>query len=165
MKSLELSLLNLRSPYSVWNDAQGLHFKTDHDIVYMVEFCLYDVGVGSPAYWFNLYNLSRKNSPNDPKLQQTIVCIVEEFFRVNPDILLYMCDTADDQQAMRARLFFRWFKNYSHHQHYVIRTAVVMDEDIPNYIALIIPRTHPELTAILQYFDNEITIFKENKPQ
>lgn len=46
-----------------------------------------------------------------------------------------------------------------------IRTAVVMDEDIPNYIALIIPRTHPELTAILQYFDNEITIFKENKPQ
>lgn len=44
MKPLELSLLNIRSPYSVWNDAQGLHFKTDHDIVYMVEFCLYDVG-------------------------------------------------------------------------------------------------------------------------
>lgn len=105
MSPLELSLLNLRSPYVVWEDAQGLHFRTDYDVVYMVEFCSYDVGLRSPAYWFNLYNLSGKNSPNDTKLQQTIVCIVEEFFRVNPDILLYICDTANNRQAMRAVCF------------------------------------------------------------
>lgn len=165
MNPLQLSFLNLRSPYAVWNDEQGLHFKTDSDIVYMVEFCRYDIMAEIPAYWFNLYNLSQKNSPNDPKLQQTIVCIVEEFFRTNPDILLYMCDTADNQQAVRARLFFRWFKSYAQHQQYIIRTAMVLDEGIPNYIALIIPKTHSQLVSILQYFDREINLFKENKPQ
>lgn len=165
MSPLELSLLNLRSPYVVWEDAQGLHFRTDYDVVYMVEFCSYDVGLRSPAYWFNLYNLSGKNSPNDTKLQQTIVCIVEEFFRVNPDILLYICDTANNRQAMRARLFYCWFKNYSQKNKYIIRSAVVVDEGIPNYITLILPQTHPEMTEVLQYFDNEIAVFKENKPQ
>lgn len=165
MNPLELSLLNLRSPYVVWEDVQGLHFRTDYEVVYMVDFCLYDVGTGTPAYWFNLYNLNCKNSPNDPKLQKTIICIVEEFFRVNPDILLYICDTAYNQQAMRARLFYRWFKSSSPEYRYVIRTAVVMDEGVANYIALIIPRTHPELTGILQYFDCEVAMFKENKPQ
>ncbi len=27
----------------------------------------------------------------------------------NPDILLYMCDSANNQQAQRSRLFLHWF--------------------------------------------------------
>ncbi|WP_219817613.1 DUF6169 family protein [Xylanibacter ruminicola] len=43
--------------------------------------------------------MSQEKSPGDIKIQKTIICIIEEFFRKNPDILLYMCSTEDNHQA------------------------------------------------------------------
>ena len=63
MIQLDLTRLNFRSPYQVWEGERGYCFKTDHGIFYTVEF--------------------------DP-----------EEFRVNPDILLYMCESGDGQQAL-----------------------------------------------------------------
>ena len=42
----------------------------------------------------------------------SVVRIIIEFFRANPDILLYMCDNANNQQAQRNRLFLRWFMGF-----------------------------------------------------
>ncbi len=97
------------------------------------------------------------------KVQQTIIHIIEEFFRKNPDILLYMCDTANEQQAQRDRLFLRWFNAYEQKKKYVIKSAVVIDEGEPNYIYLIVPTAHPMLHNILSTFDSEITMFQTNK--
>ena len=73
-----------------------------------------------------------------------------------------MCDTADEQQAMRARLFLRWFNGYEQQKKYAIRTAVLKDEGI-RYIALIIQRSHPQFEEITNLFDTEIAMFQENK--
>lgn len=117
------------------------------------------------AYWFNLANRSQKPSPNDPKIRSTVILILEEFFRINPDVLLYMCDSADDQQAMRARLFLRWFNAYGQQQDYYTRTEIVEDDNEENYIAIIVKRTHPRLQTIIDLFDEQIELFKANKPQ
>jgi len=74
-----------------------------------------------------------------------------------------MCDTADEQQAMRARLFLRWFNGYEQQKKYVIRTVVLKDEGIESYIALIIQRSHPQFEEIINLFDTEIAMFQENK--
>lgn len=42
-------------------------------------------------------------------------------------------------------------------------TAVVIDEDISNYVTLIVPTAHPLLSDILSTFDNEISMFQNNK--
>ena len=34
-----------------------------------------------------------------------------------------------------------------------------------NFIAIIVPRQHPHLDAIIGRFDEEIAMFKANKPQ
>lgn len=165
MKPLDLFLLNLKAPYTVW-ESDGLYsFKSEHGILFDVEFEQASAIAGTAAYWFGIYNRSHQNSPLDAKVQETVVSIIEEFFRQNPDILLYMCDTADNQQAVRARLFHRWFDAHGGSERYVIRTAVLMDDETPNYVSIIVQKSNPDLAIILHFFDSEIGEFQDNKPQ
>ena len=163
MKALELNILNRLAPYEVEYRNGEYYFHTDFNIECSVEFKYEPFFNGQPAYWFDLTNRSGKASPNDPKVRETVIRIIIEFFRANPDILLYMCDNANDQQAMRNRLFLRWFAGEEQSKYYMIRTAVVEDEGIENFIAIIVPRSHPYLDDIIEHFDSEITMFRTNK--
>ena len=169
MKSLDINSININSPYKVWAKGAVLHFETAYGIRYAVDFD-YEDNPFCSAYWLNLTNESHKPSPNDRQIPKTIICIVEEFFRQNPDILLYMCSTDNNQQAQRARLFLRWFNGYEQQQKYVIRAANVPNVNaegmpIEEYIAIIIPISHPQLDAVIKLFEKEITMFNANKPQ
>jgi len=78
--------------------------------------------------------------------------------------LLYMCDTADELQAQRNRLFLRWFNGYEQQQKYYIQTEYLIDEGIETYVAVIVQRTNPHLEAIISQFNEQIAMFKEQKP-
>lgn len=150
------------------SDGKALIFVTDSGITYRVDFEL-DSNPFFTAYWFNLANPNHMKSPNDVKIGQTVICIIEEFFRVNPEVLLYMCSTDDGQQAQRNRLFLRWFNGYEQQKRYVIRAADVRSVDpegrpSKDYVALIVQRTHPLLEEIVSRFDDEIRMFNDNKP-
>lgn len=164
MKVLDTVKLQITSPYAVVMEGDEYLFRTDNDILYAVSFQQYDGISGITAYWFDLSNRSHLPSPNDKKVSETVICIIEEFFNQNPDILLYMCDNANDQQAQRSRLFLRWFNGAEQQKKYDIRTALLTEEGIDSYIAMIIQRSHPQYEEILHIFDTEISIFKENKP-
>lgn len=163
MRQLDLLRINYRSPYQVWADERGYSFRTDFGVFYSVEFDPEDSGLDVVAYWFNLTNNSHKSSPNDVKIRDTVFCIIEEFFRVNPDILLYICESGDGHQAMRARLFLRWFNQYNKAGRFIIKTAEVDADMTTDYIALILQRTHPAFDDIVELFDSEISMFKRNK--
>ena len=114
---------------------------------------------------YNLANPERSKSPNDKKIPQTVICIIEEFFNKNPEIMLYMCSTANNQQAQRARLFLRWFNGYEQRQRYFIKAIEVRgDENCKEYIALIIQRSNPQFDEIVSRLDSEIAMFNELKP-
>lgn len=165
MKSFNLTRINRLSPYRVELGDNELVFKTDYDIIYSVWFEEQPVpGIEAKAYWLNLTNYSQKSSPGDVKIRQTVTVILEEFFMQNPDVLLYMCDSADDQQAMRSRLFLRWFNAYGQQAEYYTRTEMVKDGEEENYIALIVKRSHPLLQEIIKMYDEEIAMFRANKP-
>lgn len=162
MKTLDLSQINILAPYPVWYEEGEIMFKTDYNILYSIAFELDDM-LNLKAYWFRITNRSRKKSPNDKKIQQTVILVIEEFFRKNPDILLYICDTANEQQAQRDRLFLRWFNGYEQKKKYAIRTATVIDEGCPNYVLIIVPILHPQLEMIISTFEREIAMFQNNK--
>lgn len=161
MNKLNLIQLNNQSPYEVWSESEcDYFFATDYGVIYKISF-----GDDAPiwksgAYTFDIQNTNHKTSPNDIKVKQTIVCIVEEFFRINNDILLYICETGDDKQAIRNRLFIRWFNEYSFQQNYILRAAEVKDGKQLNFAAIIVRRDHPDLESILQTFDETIQYFK-----
>lgn len=168
MKTLDANRININSPYKVWTEGDVVHFVTDYGIQYAVDFD-YDGNPYYTAYWLNLTNESSKPSPSDKKIPQTVISIVEEFFDKNPDVLLYMCSTAKEQQAQRARLFLRWFNGAEQQKKYVIKAAEVKSvgpdgETRSEYVALIVPCVHPLLDEIVERFDEEIQMFNDNKP-
>ena len=119
----------------------------------------------------NTLNLTRINSnspykasPNDKKLRDTIICIIEEFFASNPDILLYQCETGDNRQAMRERLFLRWFREYDRSDRYYIKVSEIIAEKVANYTAMIVQKDNPHLDEIIRDFDEFVGFFK-NKPE
>ncbi len=165
MNPLNIERLFLDCPYAVSKNGEDYTFKTDYDIVYAVDFKEETSFSPIPAYWFDLSNRSQKSSPNDPKVRETVIRIIVEFFRVNPDIMLYMCDNANDHQAQRNRLFLRWFTGAEQSKLFCIKTAQIVDENIENFIAIIVPRNHTYLEEIINRFDEEIEMFRSNKPQ
>ena len=163
MKPLGINRINIYAPYKVWMVDRFIRFETDYGIKYAVDFEL-DDNPYYVAYWFNLTNPQHTKSPGDTKIAQTVICIIEEFFNQNPDILLYMCSTDNGQQAQRARLFLRWFNGAQQQQKYLIRATEVRGEGQQEYVALIVPRKHPKVDEIVQRFDDEVRMFDEMKP-
>ena len=80
---------------------------------------------------------------------------------LKPDILLYICETGDDKQRFRNRLFVRWFNNYSRRDEYVLKTAEVLDESVVNFAAMIVQRSNPRLNVILNDFDETVALLQK----
>ena len=57
-----------------------------------------------------------------------------------------------------------WFHGYEQQKLYVIRTALIMDEDTETYVAIIVQKNNPLLETILERFENQVGLFKEEKP-
>lgn len=166
MNPLNLSSINLVSPYTVWGaDEQYYFFKTDFGAIYKIgfmdDFSIWESG----AYQFLIINEKNTPSPNDPKLKATIFCVLEAFFKSNPDILLYLCETGDGKQELRNRLFARWFEEYSENYLYYCRTVEIEDMDgVKNFAALIVQRSNPRLDDIIADFEETIRILTD-KPE
>ena len=120
--------------------------------------------MGNGAYEFGIYNDNGKTSPNDIKVKQTIISVIEEFFINNPDILLYQCETGDNKQNARQRLFYKWFNDSPNRDKYVLKVSSIIAEDTVNFIALIVNRNNPNIDRIIDDFEEFIGFFN-HKPE
>lgn len=152
---LNLTRLNYSSPYTLWPGRHSLEylFKTDFGGLFNVAFSENKIIWDEGAYEFGIFNVSGKKSPNDVKLKQTIIAIIEEFFHDNPNVLLFQCETGDAKQSVRARLFQRWFDDYPLKDKFFIKVVMIEDEGVENYDAIIIKRNNPNFDSIVSEFD------------
>lgn len=165
MKSIDIALINSHSPYEVWtNNGRDFFFLTDTGHLFIVSF-EDDRSIWETAcYQLIITNEDGSPSPNDRKLRDTIFQIIAGFFAANPDILLYICDTEDGKQALRSRLFLRWFHMYAEVEHYYMCTAeMVYRNGIANYAAIIVQSSNPQLKEIAAEFNRVVGLLK-SKP-
>ena len=115
MNSLSLERINATASYRVeaTSEAGFYQFFTDGGVHYSVGFIEDDALLSKDAYQLIIANLNNHKSPRDRKVRDTIVSIVDEFFRMNNAALLYLCATGDNKQRMRSRLFEYWFSTYN----------------------------------------------------
>ena len=90
--------INKHSPYDVEYDDDFLVFTTEHGLIYVVDFDD-DANPYFTAHWLNLRSVYGQPLPSDKEVAQTLICIIEEFFRQNADVLLYICSSDDGHQA------------------------------------------------------------------
>lgn len=160
MNTLNLENINRRAPYKVtiYTDYPHLfYFHTDYDVDYEICIKANDTFVPSGSYALDIRNKCNQPSPGDSKFRQTLMAIVEEFFRQNNDVMLYVTETKDKKQASRNRLFVRWFNTYERRDQYVIKTAEGKMNGQMNFLAIISRKDNPKLPQAIEEFDETIS--------
>ena len=128
-----------KSPYEILLSEGDFLFQTDNKIRYEISFNKEDIVLGGcETYQFIIRKLDEVHSAYDPKVKDTILAILNEFFFSNQQILLYICDTSDGKENSRNRLFLQWFEKYSEKGRFTIRTANANIEGEEFYTAIIV---------------------------
>ena len=109
---------------------------------------------GCESYQFMFSKLTLDHAPFDVQIRQTLVSVIKEFFRVNHNIMLYICDTSDRREASRSRLFARWFQQFAEEEAYEFHSASATVEGEGFYAAIIVERDNPMLVSIVEDFNN-----------
>lgn len=161
MEELDLTKINSCSPYVVERDSETglLKFVSEFGISFSVTFENDDLLQNGESYQFVLINEEGTKSPRDSMVRETVMCIVDEFFRKNQAALLYICEAGDGMQKMRSRLFSFCFSIYAEKEDFLFLPQIVYDvEDNENYAALIIRRDNPQFNDLVSEFTNTITL-------
>ena len=162
MNTLTLENINVHAPYGVRHkegDDYAFFFETDYGLKYTISFMLEFSFVGSGAYQFCINVEGNGRSPGDKKLRQTLFAVIEEFFHANGnEAMLYLCETGDEKEGLRNRLFIRWFNTYEHRDRYVIQTAEGKLDGHKNFMALFSRKDNPRLEELLDEFNETIAL-------
>lgn len=100
-----------------WCD-NGYVFTTDSGNTYIVSFIdcspLISEAVNSKVYSFVVERVNQGNHVNgsDNKVRNTILIILREFFKINTNALISVCEMNDGKQKARYRLFSSWEKKF-----------------------------------------------------
>ena len=159
---LSVENINKVAPYWVIQlNELAFRFATDNGVVYRVGFYKDTVFLIDGSYHFFIDNENNKPSPNDPKLLATVTAVIEEFFRQEPLVMLYICDPTDNRQSARNRLYKRWFDNYIHHSEYRLYSESVVFENVDYYAGLLMRKDNPRCDAVIAAFHNIIGYLPE----
>lgn len=160
MNQLSLISINVVAPYKVTMVGNCCYqFFTDYGVHCTIEFVPDDSLMSRETYHLVIVNVNHQKSPSDVKVRDTIISIIDEFFERNNTTLLYICETGDRKQALRNRLFERWFSTFERKAQYTfVASSLKDDEGIENYAAIIIRNDNPELSAIVTEFTTTISL-------
>ena len=164
MIDLSLANINSFSQYPVSKTEEGSYvFKTSKGIHYTISFEEDNEIGGCPTYQLILKKVEHVRSGYDPKVEPSVLAIIDEFFHSYLNVLLYICDTADGREGNRNRLFLKWFEKHAEPNRFTIRTTQTAIGDEMLYIAIIVENRNPLLSEINAQIDRE-TEMLANKP-
>ena len=148
---LSVDKINENSPYWVIPlDEKTFRFITKNGIVYRVGFYQDPYFLKDRAYHFFIANEDKDVAPpKDANVYKVITCVIEEFFRQDKSVMLYICDPHDHREAIRDNLYKRWFNSYPHHDELTLQTEELDFEGYIVYTGMIIRNDHPEYEEIL----------------
>ena len=164
MNALSLEVVNASVPYTVKpSQERGFYeFFTSHDVHYSIGFLEDDLLLKEEAYQLIIANVNHRSSPRDAKVRDTVIGIVDEFFRVNNTTLLYICETGDGKQSMRSRLFEYWFSSYKRKALFTMLSSSIVDSDgVVNYATLILRNDNPRFVQVMEEYTKSIQLLSQ----
>lgn len=159
MLNLSAEEINLNSPYKVsLGDANSFYFTTGNGATYNIGFVPDYMLADENVYQFYIIDVDHVHAPKDPLVKQTIQCVIESFFRQEPNVMLYICDPSDLRQGMRSRLFRHWFEEYERHEFFTMINEEILFDGIAYYGSIIISKSNPYYDELIEKFH---TVFEE----
>jgi hypothetical protein len=153
---------DLSNPYSYLYHAEtGYYtFKTGNGLVYQVYFTDgsgYFEAYPEIAPYFFMFGflvLDSKEALPDESVWATIYHILVDVFANSNKVLLFVCDTKDDKQAQRHRLFSVWYNCLPTVDRKEVKKfdMILESEDMKLFSSLLISKQHIEYEAIVKAF-------------
>ena len=167
MIKFSLSRILEESPYDLFLSGTDLRFITDFGIHYSVSFNKEDIVLGEcETYQLIIRKIDEIRSKHDPKVEKTILAIIDEFFKSNLEILLYMCDTSDGRESIRNRLFISWFEKYANKERFTICKAFTSVEGQGLFIGIIVENRNPKIYDIITDLNEQAKLLSaSDKPE
>ena len=154
MLTLSPERINQNAPYRlVLSDSDVLRFITDHGLVYEVGFTEDYTFMEENLYQFFISELTGNHYAPDPKIKSTIWAVLQEFFLQNENVVIYICDTTDGKQAIRNRLFQKWYNEFEEKEDYTFMTGMAEYEGVSYFASAIAANSNPHLAEVKQAFE------------
>ena len=165
MIRFSLARLQQDAPYELILSGDSFVFQTDLGIHYSVSFTKEDITFADcETYQLIIRKIEEQRTHHDHKVEATIMAILDEFFRSNIEILLYMCDTSDRREEFRDRLFLTWLEKYADKERFTYCRAHAVVEGQGIFFVILIENRHPKLQAIVEDFKDKAALLTEIKP-
>ena len=165
MIRFSLTRLQQQAPYELILSGDSFMFQTDLGIHYSISFMKEDISfAGCDTYQFIIRKIEEKKSQHDTKVEMTILAIINEFFRSNTEIMLYMCDTSDGREEIRNRLFLSWFQKHADKKRFTICKAHATVEEQRIFFVIVIENRNPKLHEITTDFRKKADLLTQDKP-
>lgn len=151
---LSVDAINEKSPYWVIQlDNMLFRFVTRNGTKYHVGFHPDTFFLNEGAYHFFIERAHDDNTSTDPHVFEVVSLIIEEFFKNNTNVMLYICDPSDNRQKARSRLYRRWYETYEHRESYTLADAAIDMGKTTVYAGMLVRKDHPAYAPILDAFD------------
>ena len=157
-----LSSLNKEAPYKL--ESSGLYsfsFMTEqgkrYEIGFIQDLMISDEGI----YQFFISTEDKFKTAPDEKIQQTVMVVMTEFFKTQGVVLDYICATEDNRQAVRDRMFHRWFEQSMDKDQYYMRNMSVEIDGIWYYASVVLRKDNPRFDAVMEAVDRFVADFQD----
>lgn len=154
MNELSIDSINKRAPLPVSTTDNGSFVFSNGGDRFVVGFVKDTAIMDEGVYQFFIESENESNRSGSKKVRMTIIAIIEEFFAANDSAMLYICDTSDNRQSARDRLFAAWFNDYDHNFNYTLSRASIEIDDTLFYAALVVSNKNPRYLEILSAFNS-----------
>jgi len=164
MVTLSIDRINKAAPYNVEAmEKDGFYqFVTDYGVRYSIGFDLTEGLLSHEVYQFIITNVNNRKSLRDHKLRDTIMAIIYEFFEANNTVMLYICETGDNKQSMRSRLFEYWWATSPRKSDFTMVSANIRDaEGVRNYASIILRLDNPDAKDIVAEFTETVQLLSQ----
>ena len=148
--------LHSRHPYDFRKAEDAVYyFETENGLKYKAYFIEFS------SSFYKLFSFSFDKEEGfgayDPRVKDTIVSVLRDFFDVENHVLGYTCDVTDGREMARKRLFDRWFEQENDGS---LRKIDFQTDNI--FVSLIVNKDY---FAIDQVIVDVNTIFEEIQSQ
>lgn len=128
-----------------------------YEIGFIQDLMISDEGV----YQFFITTEDQFKTVLDSKIRQTVLVVIEEFFKNEGAVLDYICATEDHRQASRDRLFHQWYTNSLEKEQFHLRNMSIAIDGTEYFASVIMRIDNPRFEAMTEAIDRFIEDFQD----
>lgn len=149
--------LNSQLPYPLAKKEEDTYFfKTSSGVEYTAYFIEFHRFSNTNILYSFSFDVIGNTSNFDTRISATITYILKEFFKSNENSMIFVCDTSDNHESARLRLFERWFRQSKGNDSLIKLDRSEPQPDYNLFASLIIHKENPMLNVVINSFDQYI---------